>query len=68
MIKIRLSGTKEELIAIAYRLRKTVATSEQVKSMSISPLYANRNSVNIYRLYVDVELNAATLEQLNDGQ
>ena len=56
MIKIRISGTKEELTAIAQRF-KQLATQPQIRSMSISSLYANRNSANVYRLYVEVETN-----------
>ena len=56
MIKVRISGTKEELTAISQRF-KQMATQPQIRSMSISGLYANRNSTNVYRLYVEVETN-----------
>lgn len=54
-MKIRITGTKEELTAISARLQQ-MATQPQIRSLSVSGLYANRNAINVYRLYVDLEV------------
>ncbi len=53
-MKIRVMGTANECeVAKTYYL--AIGKQENVKSVSVSKPYANRNSVNIYRLYIEVE-------------
>ena len=52
-MKIRVMGTANECeVAKTYYL--AIGKQENVKSVSVSKPYANRNSVNIYRLYIEV--------------
>lgn len=53
-MKIRVTGTASECEA-AREYYLSLGEQENVKSVSVSKPYANRNSVNVYRLYVDVE-------------
>ena len=53
-MKIRVMGTKEECEQ-ARRYYSALSGDENVKSVSISDLYPNRNSFNIFRVYIDVE-------------
>ncbi len=54
-MKIRLMGTKEEINKVLQDLVKQ-QEKEAFNSISVSSLYENRNSVNVYRCYIDVEL------------
>lgn len=52
-MKIRITGTKDEcILAQKYYLR--FGESEDVSYCSVSGLYPNRNSINQYRVYVDI--------------
>lgn len=53
-MKIRVMGTKEECEQ-AQRYYLSLGNTDGVKSVSISELYPNRNSFNIFRVYIDVE-------------
>ena len=48
-MKIRVMGTKEECEQ-ARRYYSALSGDENVKSVSISELYPNRNSFNIFRV------------------
>lgn len=67
-MKIRVMGTKEECEQ-AQRYYLSLGNTDGVKSVSVSTLYSNRGSVNIYRVYIDVEYysisasSAATLTE-----
>lgn len=54
IMKIRISGTKEEL-AMAEAYYRSMEKDEGVKYVSISRPYANRGSETLFRLYVDLE-------------
>lgn len=53
-MKIRITGTKEEL-ATAEAYYRSIEKDEGVKYVSISRPYANRGSETLFRLYVDIE-------------
>ena len=53
-MKIRIMGTQEECEQ-ARRYYSQFLNSDMVNHCSISKLYPNRNSVNQYRIYVDVD-------------
>lgn len=53
-MKIRVMGTKEECEQ-AQRYYLSLGNTDGVKSVSVSTLYSNRGSVNIYRVYIEVE-------------
>lgn len=55
-MKIRIMGTREECEQ-ARRYYSQFLNSDMVSYCSISNLYPNRNSINQYRLYVDVSSN-----------
>lgn len=53
-MKIRIMGTKSECQA-AREYYSALEKEANVKSVTISDLYANRGSNTIFRLYVEVE-------------
>lgn len=53
-MKIRVMGTKEECEQ-ARRYYRSLGNTDGVKSVSVSTLYPNRGSVNIFRVYIEVE-------------
>ncbi len=56
-MKIRVTGTKDECEQAQVYYGKFGRDSELVKSCTVSNLYPNRNSVNQYRVYIDIECN-----------
>lgn len=55
-MKVRIMGTKAECeMAQSYYKQYGVDNKDFVKSLSVSNLYSNRNTFNIYRVYVDIE-------------
>lgn len=52
-MKIRIMGTREECEQ-AQRYYSQFLNSDMVNHCSISRLYPNRNSVNQYRIYIDI--------------
>ncbi len=56
-MKIRVTGTKQECEQAQQYYSKFGTNKEMVRSCSISILYPNRNSVNQYRVYIDIECN-----------
>ena len=55
-MKIRIMGTQEECEQ-ARRYYSQFLNSDIVSHCSISRLYPNRNSVNQYRMYIDISSN-----------
>lgn len=53
-MKIRVMGTKPECEQ-AQRYYLSLGNEDGVKGVSVSKLYPNRKSVNIYRVYIEVE-------------
>lgn len=53
-MRIRISGTKEEL-ELAKQYYLNLSSEDFVKSVTVSNFYPNRGSVNIFRLYIDIE-------------
>lgn len=53
-MKIRITGTIEEL-TIAKDYYNSLAQEKFINSITISALYKNRNSINQYRIYIDIE-------------
>ena len=53
-MKIRITGTSEELM-LAKDYYISLSQDRFIKSISISKPYKNRNSINQYRLYIDIE-------------
>ena len=61
-MKIRIMGTESECAA-ARKYYSALERQSDVKSVTISDLYANRGSNTIFRVYVDVEYyDAASAE------
>lgn len=58
-MKIRVWGTREECEQ-AQCFYKQFSNNKNVKSCTVSSLYANRNSVNQYRVYVEIEYKDET--------
>ena len=56
-MKIRITGTSDEL-TLAKDYYNSLSKEDYVNSLSISQFYKNRNSINQYRLYVDIEYKA----------
>lgn len=52
-MKIRVMGTREECEQ-ARRYYSQFLNSDMVSHCSISRLYENRNSLNQYRIYIDI--------------
>ena len=52
-MKIRIMGTREECEQ-AQRFYKHLSNAENVLYGSVSALYANRGSNNLYRVYVEI--------------
>lgn len=59
-MKIRVWGTEEECKQ-AQCFYKQFSKNENVKSCSVSHLCANRNSVNQFRVYIDIEYKDETI-------
>lgn len=59
-MKIRVWGTQEECKQ-AKNFYKQFAKNENIKSCTVSDLYANRNSVNQYRVYIEIEYKDETI-------
>lgn len=60
-MKLRVMGTRSECeVAQGYYL--ALAKDSNVKSVSVSELYPNRNSVNLFRVYIEVEYYSDILE------
>ena len=53
-MKIRIMGTKEECMYSQEFFRR-LGMSGNVKCCSVSGLYANRGSVEYYRVYIEIE-------------
>lgn len=53
-MKIRVMGTKEECILAQEYYKEFVKNNACVKYYSISELYANRGSSNLFRVYIDI--------------
>lgn len=60
-MKIRIMGTKEELVA-AENYYRALEEDKEVKYVCISRPYQNRGSNTLFRLYVDVEYKSEFLE------
>lgn len=53
-MKIRIMGTLDECEA-AQKYYRLLENFENIKYVSLSPLYPNRGSTTLFRLYVDIE-------------
>lgn len=53
---IRVMGTKQECEQAQVYYNK-FATNSEVKFCTVSELYPNRNSVNQFRVYINIECN-----------
>ena len=58
MIKLRLHGTKEEIVK-AKELYKTLEEENLIEILSISSLYADRGASKYYRVYIDINIKNA---------
>lgn len=66
-MKIRITGTKQECEQAQDYYGNFGRNNELVKSCTASNLYPNRNSINQYRVYIDIEcidFNQAMSNQL----
>lgn len=52
-MKIRIMGTQNECLQ-AKKYYEELAQSGAVSYCSVSGLYANRGSTNVYRIYIDI--------------
>lgn len=52
-MKIRIMGTSEECKKMQ-ALFNSMSVLDGVQSVSVSDLYPNRNSTNVYRVYIDI--------------
>ena len=53
-MKIRIMGTREEC-EVAKKYYRGLEGTPEVKSVTVSDLYANRGSSTVFRVYIDVE-------------
>lgn len=60
-MKIRITGTQDECI-LAQKYYNRFGLSEDISYCSVSNLYPNRNSINQFRVYVDITYNSDYLE------
>ncbi len=65
-MKIRIMGTKHECEVMQDFFRKKL---QNCKGYSVSRLYANRGSTDIYRLYIEFNISSNTVdfERLKGG-
>lgn len=54
-MKIRITGAKSECLAISNLFAEITENNKNIKSFEISGLYPNRNSKDVYRIYINVE-------------
>lgn len=54
-MKIRITGTELECLEIANLFAEIEKNQQSITSLEISRLYPNRNSKNVYRVYIDVK-------------
>lgn len=52
-MKIRIMGTQNECLQ-AKKFYENLSGNGSVSYCSVSPLYANRGSTNVYRIYIDI--------------
>lgn len=54
-MKIRITGTKSECLAISNLFAEITENNKNIKCFEINSLYPNRNSKDVYRIYINVE-------------
>lgn len=54
-MKIRITGTESECLGITNLFAEIAKNSNTISSLEISGRYPNRNSKNVYRVYIDVK-------------
>lgn len=54
-MKIRITGTKSECLAISNLFAEITENNKNIKCFEINGLYPNRNSKDVYRIYINVE-------------
>ena len=65
-MKVRFMGTREECEFVV-KYFKEFASKTFFKSLSISNLYANRNSLDMYRVYIEYQLHDNSSNLLLQG-
>lgn len=54
-MKIRITGIETECLSATNLFAEIAKNSNTISSLEISGLYPNRNSKNVYRVYIDVK-------------
>lgn len=63
-MKIRITGTKSECLGITNLFAEIAKNSNTISSLEISGQYPNRNSINVYRVYIDVKYEEANNDDI----
>lgn len=58
-MKIRITGTESECLGITNLFAEIAKNNNTISCLEISGLYPNRNSKNVYRVYIEVKYEEA---------